>query len=410
MMKKHVFLFNKGSRAAVYGIGTYIRQMTLCLKSMEGISLHLVQLNSDVEKVELSCKDGYDELNIPRSFLAIGNKTIRYYQNAWCLIRLYFPITVDKPVFFLLNYTSHHVLIPEMRAVFPYCRIFFTVHYQEWCFVLNGDVSLLQKITSVSDRNILDSEELEVYESFLREKKIYDQVDKIICLSHFTEELLWKEYEIPKNKTVLIYNGMKDETADYLLENRDRLKAKFGFEANEKIILYVGRLDLIKGIGLLIKSFRSLLEIEHNCRLLLVGDGNFVRYLNDCDEIWERVIFTGRLEKKRLFQLYRIADVGVLPSMHEQCSYTVIEMMMFDVPVIASSSSGLKEMIDENQNGLLFEMKNEDDLVGIIHLKNQLRRILFESTSKGKQFHPKLTYIRKYSLDKMGKQYANLFE
>lgn len=410
MIKKHIFLFNKGSRAAVYGIGTYIRQITLYLKSMEGISLHLVQLNSDVEKVELSCEQDYDELSIPRSFLSIGNKTIRYYQNAWYLIRLYFPIAVDEPVFFLLNYTSHRVLIPEMRAAFPYCRIFFTIHYQEWCFVLNGNVSLLQKIMSVSDRNILDSKELEVYESFLREKQMYNQVDKIICLSHFTEELLWKEYEIPEDKTVLIYNGMKDETADFLLEDRDRLKAKFGFKANEKIILYVGRLDLIKGIGLLIRSFRLLLELEHNCHLLLVGDGNFIRYLNDCDEIWERVIFTGRLEKKRLFQLYRIADVGVLPSMHEQCSYTVIEMMMFDVPVIASSSSGLKEMIDENQNGLLFEMENEEDLVGTIHLKNQLRRILFETTSEGKLFHPKLTYMKKYSLDKMGKQYANLFE
>ncbi|WP_279136531.1 glycosyltransferase, partial [Parabacteroides johnsonii] len=224
MIKKHIFLFNKGSRAAVYGIGTYIRQITLYLKSMEGISLHLVQLNSDVEKVELSCEQDYDELSIPRSFLSIGNKTIRYYQNAWYLIRLYFPIAVDEPVFFLLNYTSHRVLIPEMRAAFPYCRIFFTIHYQEWCFVLNGNVSLLQKIMSVSDRNILDSKELEVYESFLREKQMYNQVDKIICLSHFTEELLWKEYEIPEDKTVLIYNGMKDETADFLLEDRDRLK------------------------------------------------------------------------------------------------------------------------------------------------------------------------------------------
>ena len=48
--------------AAVYGIGTYIRQMVSCLTSMDNVSLHLVQLNSDVEKVTFSQQEGYEEI------------------------------------------------------------------------------------------------------------------------------------------------------------------------------------------------------------------------------------------------------------------------------------------------------------------------------------------------------------
>ena len=50
------------------------------------------------------------------------------------------------------------------------------------------------------------------------------------------------------------------------------------------------------------------------------------------------------MDKNLLFEFYQIADVGVMPSFHEQCSYVAIEMMMMGVPLITSDSTGLKEM------------------------------------------------------------------
>lgn len=404
-MKRHIFLFNQGSRATVYGIGTYIRQMVSCLISMSDVSLHLVQLKSDVEQVTLSLLDGYDELSIPRNLFLPNDKSERYYLNTWRLVQVYFPIAESELVIFLLNYSSHHVLIPQMRAAFPSCQIYFTIHYQEWCFSLNGSISRFREILRTQDIDTLDSVGKEVYESYRKEKKTYEQVDKVICLSRFTELVLWNEYQIVQNKTIVIYNGLQDEADPCLPDMKGSLKKQLGFQPEEKIVLFVGRLDPIKGVQILIHSFLSVLEKRQDCHLILVGDGDISRYLKECDGYWNKITFTGRLEKERLYQFYQIADVGVLPSMHEQCSYTGIEMMMFGIPLVASTFVGLKEMISENKNGILFDVQNKNDLTNLLELV--LSTI---SDSSTKKFDPRLDYLERYTIQRMREQYENLIK
>ncbi|WP_293738813.1 TIGR04157 family glycosyltransferase [uncultured Parabacteroides sp.] len=410
-MKKHIFLFNEGSRAAVYGIGTYIRQMVSCLTSTEEVSLHLVQLNSDVEKVTFSLQEGYEELSIPRCLFLLGDKSIRYYRSAWRLVQLYFPIAESESVFFLLNYSSHHTLIPQMRVAFPSCRIYFAIHYQDWCFSLNGNVSRFRELLQTQDIDTLDSAGKEVLTSYRKEKEIYEQADKVICLSRFTERLLWDEYRIARDKTVVIYNGLKDEADNCLSEVKKQLKEQFGFQPEEKIVLFVGRLDPIKGVRTLIRSFLSVLEKRKDCHLILVGDGDFSRYLKVCDGHWNKIIFTGRLEKERLYQFYRIADIGVLPSMHEQCSYTAIEMMMFGIPLITSTTTGLKEMV-ENESETLFDIESEDDENAISFLSALLNNVLSE-ISNGityRQFVSREKYEKHYSIDRMKHELSCLLD
>lgn len=409
-MKKHVFLFNEGSRAAVYGIGTYIRQMVLCLTSMENVSLHLVQLNSDVEKVILSRQDGYEELGLPRSLFPAGDKSLRYYRSAWRLVQLYCPIAESESVFFLLNYSSHQALIPCMRVAFPACRIYFAIHYQDWCFSLNGNVSRFREILQTEDVDTLDTVGKEVRESYRKEKETYEQVDKVICLSRFTERLLWDDYRIAPDKTIVIYNGLKDEADDCSLEVKKQLKVQFGFQPEEKIILFVGRLDPIKGVRLLIRSFLSVLAKRPDCHLVLVGDGDFSRCMKECDGYWNKITFTGRLEKERLYQFYRIADVGVLPSMHEQCSYTGIEMMMFGIPLVASTTTGLKEMA-ENGLGYVFDMESEEDERAKCVLADLMLDMLSKESSAFENFRliTKLHYDNCYSITEMKSLYNNLF-
>jgi len=60
-----------------------------------------------------------------------------------------------------------------------------------------------------------------------------------------------------------------------------------------------------------------------------------------------RITITGTFSKKQLADYYTMADVGVVPSYVEQCSYTTIEMMLFKLPIVASQVDGLKEMITE---------------------------------------------------------------
>ena len=68
--------------------------------------------------------------------------------------------------------------------------------------------------------------------------------------------------------------------------------------------------------------------------------------------ISDKVTFTGFMEKNDLYDLYRIADIGVMPSFHEQCSYVAIEMMRHGLPITVSTTTGLKEMIVDGETGL----------------------------------------------------------
>ena len=131
------------------------------------------------------------------------------------------------------------------------------------------------------------------------------------------------------------------------------------------MILFVGRLHTVKGLIYLIRAFRDVLDKMPNCRLIIAGSGQYDTYLCETKDISTTVTFTGLLEKKELYEIYQIADIGVMPSFHEQCSYVAIEMMMHGVPLIASTSTGLKEMVEDGVSGLHIPVIEHPDKVEI---------------------------------------------
>ena len=142
---------------------------------------------------------------------------------------------------------------------------------------------------------------------------------------------------------------------------------------------------------------------------LVVGDGDFSSRLSRCGTDWNKITFTGRLNKEQLYDFYQIADIGVMPSMHEQCSYVAIEMMMFGLPMVVSTTPGLKGMMRNGDFGYTFDMekdseKSKNELTDLIIkvLKAPLRkREKMKSLSRS-------SYEEKYSVQEMQKKYLNL--
>ena len=77
-----------------------------------------------------------------------------------------------------------------------------------------------------------------------------------------------------------------------------------------------------------------------------------------------KVTFTGKVEKDFLYKLYQIAEVGVHPSLNEQCSYVAIEMMMHEIPLVGIDSAGIGEMIESGYNGYKV-VGGQDSLLGL---------------------------------------------
>lgn len=248
-----------------------------------------------------------------------------------------------------------------------------------------------------------------ICDSFYKEKELYRLVDTIICLSEFTSSLLQDIYGISPDKIRFVPNGLKDERKHLTLKERDVLKKQYHFSEKEKIILFVGRLDVIKGIGTLIQAFHILLRKNRNYRLVIVGDGDFSSCLNRCEVDWSKVVFTGRLGKEQLYNFYQMADIGVMPSMHEQCSYVAIEMMMFGLPMVVSTTTGLKEMVQGKMFGYTFDMEenSEKSVNELVVLISDILENVSEKYLEMKALS-RMAYEEKYSEKVMREKYLCL--
>jgi len=125
----------------------------------------------------------------------------------------------------------------------------------------------------------------------------------------------------------------------------------------DKIILYVGRIEPLKGIDQLLKAL-SLLHDGSSLRLVIIGGDN-----NSQDEveklqslardlaIEELVTFSGLVKQEELPYFYSAADVCVIPSHYESFGLVALESLACGTPVVATDVGDLKSIIRDGENG-----------------------------------------------------------
>lgn len=400
---KHIYIFNNASRAAQYGIGTYTKQMIRCLKEVSGVRITLINLNAEQTEVVEEKSEEIRSIQIPViKYTGTENDYHRYYRNLMYVLAPY--IRTEETNVFYLNYLHSRPVVPLLRKLFPGCRILLTVHYINWCFTLKGNTSLFHRILA-KDEDTRSEEEAEVCQDYENDRNLFKEVDQVVCLSEYTRQLLHNTYATPKEKMTLIYNGLEDEAVLLPAKEKVMKKQALLFDREDKIILFVGRLDEIKGLDYLLKAFRSVLKEVPKTRLLIVGDGNFNTYLEKATDLAGRITYIGKVEKEKLYEYYQIATVGVMPSFHEQCSYVGIEMMMHGIPLIGTDSTGLDEMIEDSYKAHI----NETDKTNIDteELSRLLIAVLHSSDNHLGRLYRK-RYDKYYSLSAMKRKYQQL--
>jgi len=169
----------------------------------------------------------------------------------------------------------------------------------------------------------------------------------VIALSQYTQNLLCSEYGLAPDSVSVIPNGLRtDDNAE--TDNYPSLREKWRIPEKERLILFAGRLHPVKGLVFLIKAFRKIVEKMPDCRLMIAGSGNYDIYIHESKDICTKISFTGLLEKNELYELYQLADSGVIPSLYEPFGYVAVEMMMHGLPIVATATSGLNEVVDDS--------------------------------------------------------------
>jgi D-inositol-3-phosphate glycosyltransferase len=164
-------------------------------------------------------------------------------------------------------------------------------------------------------------------------------------------------------------------------------REKLGLK-DERIVLFVGRLEPLKGVDILINA-ASLLESDVDCSVLIVGgdEGSReqVRRLRGLARergIEERVAFVGAVDHDLLPLYYNAADICVVPSHYESFGLVAVEAMASGLPVIASRVGGLTGTVKDGETGYLIPWLCPEPFAERIELlleNEPLRRNLGES-------------------------------
>jgi D-inositol-3-phosphate glycosyltransferase len=198
--------------------------------------------------------------------------------------------------------------------------------------------------------------EMESSARFDVERETMLLADLIIASSPHEREAMVRFYEAPRDRIRVVPCGV-DLSLFRPLDIGESRK-KLGLNG-EKVIIYVGRVEPIKGLDLLLKS-AAIMEGREALKVLIVG-GNLsqeeeVQKLKDlADELGVANIteFVGIVDQKHLPMYYSAADVCVLPSHYESFGLAALESLACGTPVVATRVGGLPAVVQHGRNGYL---------------------------------------------------------
>ena len=168
-----------------------------------------------------------------------------------------------------------------------------------------------------------------------------------------------------KQKTSVIYaSGIDIEKFNSNIKDTDILRS-YNISDSEFVILFVGQLierkrikDLINALGIIKNNFNKI-------SLCIIGDGEERDNLEKIAiklNLKNKVIFIGSVQNEKLPYYYTACDLFVLPSRQEGMGVVLLEAMACGKPVIGSDVDGIKSIIQNGFNGMLFKSMDVEDL------------------------------------------------
>ena len=229
-------------------------------------------------------------------------------------------------------------------------------------------------------------------------KAIAGKVDTLIAPSRKTMEIL-KSYEIDEEKIKIIPTGIKIPEN---LMKKDKLRDYYGYDKNDKIILYLGRLAEEKNIEELIDYYIKL-DIE-KLKFIIAGGGPYLCNLKEYTKKTNKKInFTGMVRPEEVYNYYRMADVFISASKSETQGLTYYEAMSNGTLAICREDLCLENVIIDDFNG--YQYKKFYDF------EKYLKLVLNDEDKKKELSRNARSYaIENFSIESFGSKCENLYE
>lgn len=145
---------------------------------------------------------------------------------------------------------------------------------------------------------------------------------------------------------------------------RKEIRAKYGFNKEDVVFVFAGRLTADKGVNELLYAFLNIEKKYHAVKLFMLGGmdnhESLDRNLMEQAVKSNHIIFTGNIKNVEAY--YAASDVFVAPSYREGFGLVVVEAEAMALPAVVSNVPGQIDAIKENETGLTCKVKNGDAL------------------------------------------------
>jgi glycosyltransferase involved in cell wall biosynthesis len=305
--------------------------------------------------------------------------------------------------------SSHPIILGERNLVFPgisttaslissILRLRNEIDLLHVPYTSNSPLALplviLHRLTGIPYVLYIHGGGMHAWKRPFLQKRLFRQAAEIVAVS----EPIREEYEQRTGRRVrLIYPLIPFQTSHV---SARALKERYGFGADDTLILSVGSLKRIKGSDTLLSAFLLLGASyikEHGLRLVFAGEGVLRRNLEIRareSEVPDRITFLGNVPYERVSELYTMADLYIIPSLFEGTPKSLLEAMYHGLRIIGSDTNGINDKIIHGKEGLLFPTDSVEDL------RDTLIRVLEDPASHELGARAREKYQAQYSFER----------
>ena len=247
------------------------------------------------------------------------------------------------------------------------------------------------------------------------ERTVLAAADRVVAATSAEKAQLEWLYKADARKLVIIPPGV--DVSQFYPIPADEARQFIGVPSSDRIVLFVGRIEPLKGLETLIRAMAclNLRGPQKPVYLVIIGGdpgaapqdmtAEMTRIQALCDQLCmgKLVLFLGKRGQDTLPYYYSAAELLVMPSHYESFGMVALEAMACGVPVIASQVGGLAFLVQDGQTG--YHVPDGDPEA----LCERLTALLDDAALRRRLGEQAATYAQNYSWDRIAAQITELY-